>query len=179
LVIEYYFSKKIKHVKYKLKSGFRYNDYYQIVNNETSKNKSNTISIEPSISTSFKKWPNLELGYKKDFSKYSAISSTTKFENDKLYVFFDYDFLNNFSFKADYTFDQYQNKSSHINNKFDTANISLFYQKENSPWGFEITADNIFDTKFKQENSFSDFLISDSKTFILPRIIMFKVIYKL
>jgi hypothetical protein len=33
--------------------------------------------------------------------------------------------------------------------------------------------------KFKQSNSFSDFLISDSKTFILPRIILFSVAYNL
>lgn len=59
------------------------------------------------------------------------------------------------------------------------ANASLFYQKENSPWAFEVAASNLFDVKFKQSNSFNDFLIQDTKTFILPRILLFKVIYKL
>ena len=57
--------------------------------------------------------------------------------------------------------------------------VSLFYQQEDSPWGFEIKATNLFDTQFKQDNSFSTFLISDSKTFILPRIVLFKISYKL
>jgi outer membrane receptor protein involved in Fe transport len=91
----------------------------------------------------------------------------------------EYDFLNDFIFKADYTFDSYKNKSANIKNTFDTANTSLFYQKEDNPWGFELAVSNLFDVSFKQQNSFSSFLISDSKTFILPRIIMFKVSYKL
>lgn len=81
--------------------------------------------------------------------------------------------------KADYSFDTYRNKNNNIKNTFDTANVSLFYQKEDSPWGFEINATNLFNVTFKQQNSFSSFLISDHKTFILPRIIMFKISYKL
>jgi hypothetical protein len=73
----------------------------------------------------------------------------------------------------------YVNKNNAIKNIFDTANASLFYQKEDTPWGFEINATNLFDITFKQQNSFNSFLISDSKTFKLPRIIMFKVFYKL
>jgi len=106
--------------------------------------------LEPSIATFLKKTANIE-----------------------------YDFLEDFILKIDYTFDKYQNKANNIDTIFDNANVSLFYQKENSPWGFEITTNNIFDTTFKQQSSFSSFLISDSKTFILPRIILFKIIYKL
>lgn len=101
------------------------------------------------------------------------------FENDRLFVNLEYDFLKDFIFKADYSFDNYTNKNNGIDNSFDTANMSLFYQKEDTPWGFEINAINLFDLTFKQQNAFSNFLISDSKTFILPRIIMFKISYKL
>lgn len=173
------FSKRKKMIKYKIKSSFNYSDFFQILNGETNKNISKTSSIEPSITTFFKKLPNIELGYKKDFSNYRSLGSTSKFENDKIFTHIEYDFLNNFIFKADYTFDKYQNKSSNIKNTFDNANMSLFYQKEISPWGFEIMVNNIFKTKFKQESSFSSFLISDSKTFIIPRIIMFQIVYKL
>ncbi|MCF6351192.1 MAG: carboxypeptidase regulatory-like domain-containing protein, partial [Flavobacteriaceae bacterium] len=176
---DFSFSKRIDKIRYKIKSNFGYNDFYQILNNEINKNISKTVSIEPSIATFFKKLPNLELGYKKDFRNYRSLGNTTKFENYKFYAFLEYDFLEDFILKADYTFDKYQNKSSNINNTFDNANASLFYQKEDNPWGFEITANNIFDTTFKQQNSFSNFLISDSKTFILPRVVMFKVVYKL
>ncbi len=172
-------SKKINKIRYKLRSRFNTSDFYQIVNDVTNKNKSNSSSTTLSAESFFKNLPNLEIGYTKDFSNYKSINGTNKFENDAFFVFLEYDFLNDFIFKADYTFDSYKNKSANIKNTFDTANTSLFYQKEDNPWGFELAVSNLFDVSFKQQNSFSSFLISDSKTFILPRIIMFKVSYKL
>ena len=88
-------------------------------------------------------------------------------------------FFKNFILKADYSFDSYNNKSNATKNTFHNANASFFYQKEDSPWGFEVSISNIYDTPFKQQNLFSNFLIRDSKTFILPRIVMFKIAYKL
>ena len=109
---------------------------------------------------------------------YRSRQNKNAFENDNFFVNLQYDYLD-FIIKLDYSFDSYTNKNNNIQNTFETANASLFYQVEDSPWGFEINATNIFNTEFRQQNSFSDFLISDSKTFILPRIIMFKIAYKL
>lgn len=172
-------AKKIKKIRYKLRSRFNYNDFYQIVNDNTTKNKSRSISNTISAESFFKDFPNLEIGYTKDFSNYKSFGNKNTFENDKLFVILEYNFLNDFILKADYSYDNYTNKSNQIKNTFDTANASLFYQKEDSAWGFEIMASNLFNISFKQQNSFSSFLISDSKTFILPRILMFKVSYKL
>ena len=96
-----------------------------------------------------------------------------------MFVNLNYDFLKDFQFKADYSRFDYNNKDQGISDVFDIANTSLFYQKEDSPWGFEIEATNVFNTQFKRSNSFTDFLISDQTTSILPRIILFKVSYKL
>lgn len=172
-------SKKINKIRYKLRSRFSYNDFYQILNNQTNKNISKSISSTGSIETFFKDFPNLEIGYTKDFNNYRALGNITKFENDRFFTYLEYDFLKDFILKADYSFDNYFNTNSNTKNTFDTANASLFYQKEDSPWGFEVSVSNLFDVSFKQQNSFSSFLISDSKTFILPRIIIFKVAYKL
>jgi hypothetical protein len=172
-------SKKINKIRYNIRGRFNYSDFYQILNNETNLNISKSISSTLSAETFFKEFPNLEIGYTKDFSNYRSLGSTNKFENDNFFVILEYDFLRDFIFKADYSFDNYNNKTNNIKNTFDTANASLFYQKEDSPWGFEINATNLFDVNFKQQNSFSSFIISDSKTFILPRIIMFKIAYKL
>ncbi|WP_299382807.1 carboxypeptidase-like regulatory domain-containing protein [uncultured Lacinutrix sp.] len=172
-------AKKINKIKYQFRGSYRYRDFFQIVNTETNKNISKNVSGTLSAETSFKKHPNIEIGYTKDFNNYRSSGSISKFENDAFFVNLEYDFLEDFIFKADYNLDNYQNKSLNIKNTFDTANASLFYQVEDSAWGFEINATNLFNTQFKQDNSFSDFLISDSKTFILPRIIMFKVAYKL
>jgi hypothetical protein len=172
-------SKKVNKIRYKLRSRFSTNDFYQIVNDVTAKNKSNSSSTTLSAESFFKNLPNLEIGYTKDFNKYKSSNATNKFENDAFFVFLEYDFLNDFIVKADYTLDNYKNKNADIKNTFDNANASLFYQKEDNPWGFELAVSNLFNTSFKQQNSFSSFLISDSKTFILPRIVMFKISYKL
>lgn len=172
-------SKKINKIRYKLRSNFNYNDFYQIINDDTRLNISKSVSSTISAETLFKKFPNIEVGYKKDFSGYRSSNLNSNFENDNLFVTLQYDFLRDFIFKADYAFDSYHNKGNNTKNTFDTASASLFYQLENSPWGFEINATNLFEMQFKQKNTFNSFLISDSKTFILPRIIMFKVAYKL
>lgn len=172
-------SKKINKIRYKFRSRFSYNDFYQILNNETNLNVSKNLSSTISAETFFKNLPNLEIGYTKAFNNYKALGNETKFTNDTFFASLEYDFLEDFIFKADYNLDIYKNNDANINNQFDNANASLFYQTENSPWGFEIAVSNIFDTAFKQQNSFSSFLISDSKTFIMPRIIMFKIAYKL
>lgn len=57
--------------------------------------------------------------------------------------------------------------------------MQRFYKNENSAWSYKITTQNLFNAKFKQSNRFSDYLISDSKTFILPRIFMFSIGYNL
>ncbi len=172
-------SKKINKIRYNLSSRFSYNDFYQILNNDTNLNVSKSIASTIGIETSFKNHPNVEINYTKDFNTYKALNNVSNFENDQLEVILEYDFLKDFILKADYTFDNYNNKSLDTKTTFDTANASLFYQKEDSPWGFEVNATNLFDIKFKQQNSFNAFVISDSRTFILPRIVMFKVIYKL
>jgi hypothetical protein len=162
-----------------LSSRFSYNDFFQILNNEVNLNISKSISSTIGIETSFKNHPNLEVNYTKDLSNYQARGINNEFENDRFEVILEYDFLNDFIFKTDYTFDNYNNKSQDLINTFDTANASLFYQKEDSPWGFEINATNLFDVRFRQQNSFNAFVISDSRTFIMPRIVMFKLSYKL
>ncbi|WP_299884653.1 hypothetical protein [uncultured Lacinutrix sp.] len=172
-------TKKINKIRYKLSSRFTYNDYFQLLNDDVNLNISKSITSTIGLETLFKNLPNIEINYTKDFNNYKTQNTINKFENDRLEINLEYDFLKDFIFKADYTFDNYNNKNQNINNTFDTANTSLFYQKEDSPWGFEINATNLFNVRFKQKNSFNSFLVSDSRTFILPRIAMLKLSYKL
>ncbi len=172
--------KKINKLRYNLKTTFNYSDFYQVVNNQTSKNNSKNIQLSPSITSFFnEKWPELELGYSHSFSFYNTSVNNSKFTSSELYASLEYRFLKDFLAKADYTHSYYQNKQQGINNMFDIANASVLYQKENSPWGIELSGNNIFNTTFRQENSFSDYLITDTQTFVMPRVLLIKVFYKL
>jgi hypothetical protein len=172
-------SKKIRKIRYSLSSRFSYNDFFQILNNSTNLNVSKSVSATAGIETFFKNLPNLEIKYTKDFSNYRANGIENIFKNDRFETVLQYDFLKDFILKADYTFDNYNNQSQDIINTFDVLNASLYYRKEDSPWGFEVNATNIFDVRFRQSNSFNAFIISDNRTFVLPRIVMFKVSYNL
>lgn len=172
-------SKKIRKIRYSLSSRFSYNDFFQILNNSTNLNISKSVSATAGIETFFKNLPNLEFKYTKDFSNYRTNGIENIFENDRFEAILQYDFLKDFILKADYTFDNYNNQSQDIINTFDVFNASLYYRKEDSPWGFEVNATNILDVRFKQSNSFNAFVISDNRTFVLPRIVMFKVSYNL
>jgi len=116
---------------------------------------------------------------KKSFDDYKTPVSTTNFENDNLNLRLEYDFLESFIFNIDYNYRRFNNKTTNNQNKNDILNASFLYQKEKSSWSFEISANNIFNNRFIRNSSFTNFLISDSKTFVLPRIIMLKIAYKL
>ncbi|MBQ0770185.1 MAG: hypothetical protein KBT58_12925 [Bizionia sp.] len=132
-----------------------------------------------SAETAFKNYPNIEIGYSKAFNHYNTYGVVSKYENDGLFTSLEYDFLNGFIFNADYSGDHYRNINKQSTTRFYSANASLFYQLSESPWGFEISGTNLFNTPYKQSNSATSFVTSDSKTFILPRIILFKIAYKL
>ncbi|HBK72513.1 MAG TPA: hypothetical protein DDZ39_12815 [Flavobacteriaceae bacterium] len=162
----------------KAKSNLTLSDYFQEVNGILSKNKSNSKGFGLEIATNFKQWPNIEIGYNKNFNSFSTSNNSSKFTNENPYINIEYDFLKGFILMADYSRNNYLNNNNQKNN-YEIANASLFYQKEDSAWGFKINGTNILNAKFKNENSFSEFIISDQRTYILPRIWLFTLTYKL
>ena len=156
-----------------------YNEFFQLVNDNVSKNFSRSLSVTGKVETFFDKLPNLEIGYSFEPSNFEASAVTNEFINKEFFGALSYDFLNNFKLKADFKQVDYENRTQNLTNTFNLANISLFYQKEDSRWGFEISANNLFDTHIRRQNSFTDFLIIDQTTFIMPRVVFFKILYKL
>jgi hypothetical protein len=173
------FTKKISKIKLGVDFMANYNEFFQIVNGTTSKNTSKSLNLTNTAKIDFKKIPTVELGYSYKPSEFSTNVSSTTFSNNEFFVNARYEFLKDFTWEADYSKTNFTNENAGINNVFDIANTSLFYQKEDSPWGFELEATNLFDIKFRQDNTFTDFLISTQSTFVMPRIVMFKVSYKL
>jgi hypothetical protein len=69
--------------------------------------------------------------------------------------------------------------SNKQSNYFDIANTSIRYQKKNSPFGFELIANNFLNNTVRNEYNFSDYIISEQTTYVLPRVFMLSVSYKL
>jgi hypothetical protein len=171
--------KTIKNLKYKVDLGFNNSNYIQELNNTIQINKNNNYDYELGIETLFDNFPTIEIGVKRAVGNFTASTNTSKFVTVEPFVTIDYNFLESFIFNFDYRKSDYQNKTLGQKNTYEIANATLSYKNENSAWSYKIIAQNMFNAQFKQSNRFSDFLISDSRTFILPRIIMFSLGYNL
>ena len=171
--------KSIHNLKYKVDVGFNNSKYIQELNNNIQTNTNNNYDYELGIETLFDNFPTIEIGLNRSIGNFTARTNTSKFVTTEPFLTVDYDFLEGFIFNFDYRQSKYQNKTLGQKNTYEIANATLSYKGENSAWSYKITAQNMFNTQFKQSNSFSDFLISDRKTFILPRIVMFSIGYNL
>tara|TARA_R100000306_G_scaffold8101_5_gene10766 strand:- start:5227 stop:7920 length:2694 start_codon:yes stop_codon:yes gene_type:complete len=173
------FSKKIKRFKFTLSGNTSLANYSRSINDMVIDYSSNYYSYTVKTETYFKDWPNLEIGLRQGFSNFSSENFENTFTQTDPYAILEYDFLNNFIFKADYTYNNYVNNRDNAKNTFQIGNASLYYNKEDSPWGFEIEANNMLDVSAKNRNSFNQFIVSDTQLFIQPRTVLFKVSYKL
>lgn len=172
-------SKKISEIDFR--GGTRYNAsrYKQIVNSNLVENTNTNFSYNISGKTLFDNFPIIELGFRQIFGSYKLSGRKSKFITNEPFLNVDYDFWKGFIFSFDYTAYRYKNKDLNLSNNYEIANTSLYYNKGNSAWSFEVEAQNLFDVEFISRNSFSSYIISDNRTYILPRIIMFTIGYKL
>ncbi|MBF03068.1 MAG: hypothetical protein CMP76_07195 [Flavobacterium sp.] len=170
-------SKKIHRFRLQFNSSLSWFSYIQTLNNQTTTNNRNNQAVGVKISTATKKWPSASIGYNKSFSQFSGLTSS-QFTNDVFSLSWDIDFLKSFTFKTDYevTFNE---NSQNQKTTYRIGNAYLSYQKKDHPLRFELSARNYLNNGTIINNSFSDFLISNSTTFTLPRIVLLSISYKL
>lgn len=170
-------SKKIYRFNLKLNSNLSWFNYLQSVNNVTTSNDRNNQNLGLTFKTAYKKWPDISIGYNKGFSQFNGITKSN-YQSDEFTSEVEFTFKKYFTFRIDY--ENLKNTDNfNQTNFYDIANSSLRYQKKNSPFGFELFVNNLFDNKVKNDYSFSDFIITERRTFVLPRVFMFSVSYKL
>lgn len=172
-------AKQIRKWKFTLSGNASLANYARIINNEEIDYNSEIYSYTVKMETRFKKLPNIEVGYRQDFNYFGSDNFSNSFTRMSPYAILNYDFLNDFILKADYAYNYYENQNHNEINRFQLGNASLFYNKEDNPWSFEIDINNIFDVRYRNSNSFSEFLITDQRVFIQPRTVLLKVSYQL
>lgn len=172
-------TKKISKYSFTLRGNVNLSDYSRIINDHVNDYQSQNYNYTLKAETRFKEWPNLEIGWEQRFSNFESETFKNNFTQINPYAVLEWDFLNDFIFKADYTYNYYENKNTNQINRFEVGNMSLYYNKEDSPWGFEIDVDNLFDIQYKNENSLNQFIVTDRNIYLQPRTILFKLSYKL
>ena len=170
-------SKKIYRFNLKLNTGLSWFSYVQNINAITTTNNRNIQDIGITLKTSYKKWPGFSITYTKGYSQFNGLTKSN-FRSDGINSDFEATLLKYWVYKAEYQ----SVRNTNSNNQsvfFETANVSLRYQKKNSPFGFEFSVKNLFDVEAKNDYSFSDFFISEYSTYVMPRVFLFSVDYKL
>lgn len=170
-------SKKIYRFIAKFDTNLNWLSYAQTLNEVNTLNERNNQDFGISIKTSYKNWADINLEYHKGLNQFRGITNTN-FQSDDIIVDFETTFKKYFVLKLTYQNIKNTNYSNQ-SNFFEIANASLRYQKTGSPFEFELSANNLLDTKTKNNYSFSDYLISQNITFILPRAILMSISFKL
>ncbi|MBW1654474.1 TonB-dependent receptor [Flavobacterium quisquiliarum] len=171
------FSKRIYRFNLKLNTRLAWFEYSQTINDIVTINNRDSQNIGLVFKTAYKKWPVLSVGYNKGFSSFSGLTKS-HFQTDAISSSFEITVLKFWTYKFNY--DYLKNiYSKNQSNFYDMLDTSLFYQKKNNPFGFQLSVNNLLDVKKKYSNKFSDYMISEQSTYILPRAIMFSVSYKL
>lgn len=170
-------TKNIYRFKAVLNSNLNWFDYRQTLNGVTTKNSQNSQNIGAEIRTAYKKWPFISAKYTKGFSEFKGLT-ISDFETDTFEGRLEYEITESLVLKADY--ENFKNKNSlNQNSRYEIANASLYFQKKNSAWAFEFSANNFLNAKIKRTNSFLDYIVSERTTYIMPRILLISINYKL
>lgn len=165
----------LKNYKASVNASFNWSKFNNIQNNELATTESFVQSYTIKASTNYKNMPNIEFGYNALINKYSG----TTYYTDKPFARLDYYFLNSFSFVSEYEFYHYYNGNKTVDNEYDFLSASLIYQKKNSKWEYKLSATNLLNTKYLNDDSFSQFSTRVSQYTVQPRYIMFSMKYNL
>lgn len=160
-----------------LNTNLSFNSYTQILNSISQNVNQESKNYGVSLKTNNTKWPFVTLKYNKIIDKFSGLTNF-KINSDVFSVDFEYEINDNLIFLSDGNYQINKNNLGE-NNFSQSANASLQYKPTNSAWIFEILANNYLDFDKQSSNSFTDFSITRQTTFVLPRIIMLSVNYKL
>jgi hypothetical protein len=165
----------LKNYKASVNASLNWSKFNNIQNDSPSTTESFSQNYTVKAATNYKDLPNLEFGYTFLVNEYSG----STFYTDKPFAKLDYYFLESFSFVADYEFYHYYSKNKAIDNEYDFLNASLVYQKEGSKWEYKVSATNLLNTKYLNDDSFSQFSTRVSQYTVQPRYIIFSMKYNL
>jgi len=165
----------LKNYKASVNASFNWSKFNNIQNNQLATTESFVQGYTVKASTNYKNLPNIEFGYNALINKYSGSTYYT----DKPFARLDYYFLNSFSFVSEYEFYHYYNGNKTVDNEYDFLSASLIYQKKDSKWEYKISATNLLNTTYLNDDNFSQFSTRVSQYTVQPRYIIFSMKYNL
>lgn len=173
------FQRSFGKLKASVSGNFSYAKFNQFINNKVSTNENYTQTYRAGLSTNYRNAPNFDIGYRFTLQDNDQGATRSKFYTHAPSVDFDALILKRFTFRTDYTFNDFRNKEESINS-YEFWNASLSYRKtKDSKFEYEVKATNLLDTKSQNNTSTNAFSVSATEYYIQPRFVTFRVIYSL
>lgn len=173
------FSKRIKKMQYSINGNFNWSSFNNIINNVITTSESFTQNYRASARSNFKEFPNFEVGYNFTLNDYDNGGIQSTFYTHRPFANIEFNFLKDFTFKADWSLYDYSNKGRTITNNYSFLSADLFYQKKDSKWEYRIQATNLLDVQTINQDSFNETFSTTSFYSVMPRIVMLTVRYDL
>ena len=159
--------------------SFNYSNINQFVDARQSVNESFNQSYTPSLRTNFKKAPNVKLKYNYRISENNQGPNKTIFYTNAPSIDFDAYIWQSVTLKSDYTY-THQRLQNGNSDSFQTWNASLAYRKNrDAKWEYELVATNLLDADSRISNTATNLFVSESRTYIQPRFISFRLRYEI
>ena len=159
--------------------SFNYSKINQLIDSRRSVNTGFTRSYTPRLRTNFKKAPNISLKYKYTVSTNNQGPNETTFYTSAPSIDFDAYIWKSVTLRTDYTYTNQSLRGGNSDN-FQTWNASISYRKnKDTKWEFEVVATNLLDIDSKVSNTATNLFVSESRIFIQPRFITFRLRYEL
>lgn len=156
-----------------------YSKFNQLVNNLPFTNENFTQTYRAELRTNFQEAPNFELGYRYTVQDNDQGTQKIKYYTKSPSVKFDALIFKSFTFKTDYTYNDFSDEDDTINS-YEFWDASLAYKKdENSKWEYEIKASNLLNTRSQNQSSTSTISVSATEYYIQPRFLTFRIRYEL
>ena len=166
----------------KIRAGLRVNFGYfrnnQFVQGVRSVNEQFVQSYRPELRTNFREAPNVSLRYTYSVNTNNQGTNSTTFITNTPTIEIDAYILKAFTFRTDYS---YTNQTGvGPSRSFQTWDASISYRKNrDAKLEYEIKANNILDIDSNVSNGANNISVFNNETFILPRIVTFRMIYTL
>lgn len=150
--------------------------YLQEINGVEQFNQRTNQRMGLGLQTIKRKWPYFFVMYSHGFNQFRGVNRSD-FESQTVDFRYEQRIFKDWSIKTDYQWSNVEFSTG--TNVIQLWNASLSYQQNNSPWTFEIRTYNLLNVERRFNTYLSDFMIMQQEVFLLPRVVLFSVSYKL
>lgn len=162
-----------------LNSSFNYSKINQFIQERKTVNQGFTQTYTPGIRTNFRVAPNVSIRYRYSITTNNQGVRETKFITKAPSVEFDAFIVEKITFRTNYSY-TIQEQLGGASESFQLWDASLAFKKDkDTKWEYELKASNILNVSSQIRNSANSVSVFNSTTFIQPRFLTLRIIYRL